>query len=131
MDFQNRIIYILLAFLLIPQIILGQVFLKGKVVDKETSAVLETVKITSVDSNSTVVSDNQGFFNLKTKGKYQFSRKGYQTKYIEVHVKVFLVVQMDISPFELGEVVVHANQIPTSRKNAIASTEIVTKKDIA
>ena len=76
MGCQNHIQYIILTCMLIPQIAFGQVFMQGKVVDQETGAVLEAVEITSVDSNSTVFSDNQGFFNLKMKGEYQFSRKG-------------------------------------------------------
>ena len=122
--------YTLFLFLFFTQILSSQVVIEGKVVDAETGSPLAGVLITSKTSVQEIVSDDQGRFYLYNQGEYQVSRKGYETKDFVVASDAYFVIQLNAKVSELDEVVVHSNQIPISRRNSVASMEILTKKDI-
>lgn len=122
--------HILFILLFLTQIISSQNTIQGKVVDSETGTPLLGVIITSSESNLTLESNDKGQFALSKTGEYQFSRKGYRTKKVQVSSNSYLIIQMTLMPSQLDEVIAQANQIPSSRKASVSSIEILTKKDI-
>ncbi len=104
--------------------------IKGKIVDKETGATVPNVTITSIDDGSIVVSDNLGFFQIEKLGDYTFKRLGYQKLIKSINTETFIVIQLQLNPSELNEVIINANHIPKALKKSVTTTSIITEKDI-
>lgn len=108
----------------------SQQLIKGKVIDSETQVVLAKVRITNLKDNKTIMSDSRGEFILNAVGAYRFSRKGYEQVELIVSNSDVLIVQLNLKPSELSEVVINANQIPKTLKRAVTTIDILSKKDI-
>ena len=110
--------------------------IKGKVIDNESSVELGGVNILEKISLKEVVSNSSGEFSLRVTGVYVFQKRGYKIKEIEVLSFDYLIVQLEINPAELEEVIVSANQIPqkilkaTSAINLISNSEINRGTDV-
>jgi iron complex outermembrane receptor protein len=104
--------------------------IQGKVVDGETNSILSNTRIYSLETNNTYTTDELGQFTLKSEGIYRFKKEGYEEKTVAVTYDVFLIIQLNLKPSELNEVIVNANQIPKALKKAVATIEVISKKDI-
>ena len=121
---------IILFFILITNLTFSQGKIDGKVVDSETNSPLLNTNIYNIDTNETFNTNALGQFSLKSLGNYRFKKEGYQEKIINIISETFLIVQLNLEPSELNEVVINANQIPKALKKSVATIEILSKKDI-
>lgn len=102
----------------------------GKIIDSENGTVLKDVSITLSRNKSMTTSNNQGEFKLETAGIYQFSKVGYQTKEVPMLKPTYNIIQLQLNPMALNEVIVNANHSPQILKKAHSTINIITPKDI-
>ncbi|CAH8284004.1 iron complex outermembrane receptor protein [Mariniflexile fucanivorans] len=106
-----------------------QVF-KGKIIDSENGTPLTNVTIKNAQNNSVYNSNNLGQFELPSKGMYNFSKAGYHEKQIEISKPEYIIIQLELNPSNLNEVIVNANHIPQKLQKANTTINIITSKDI-
>lgn len=106
----------------------GQI--KGKIVDNNNSFPLAFTQITNIENNDSIISDVNGLFELNKAGTYTFKKEGYIKKIIELKDDRFYIIQLDIDPFELNEVVINSNQIPKKLKTSSTAISVISSEDI-
>jgi iron complex outermembrane receptor protein len=104
--------------------------IQGKVIDSETNSILANTVITNLKTNSITISDALGQFTLQDKGLYSFKKAGYEERTLSIKNSDILIVQLNLNPSELNEVIVSANQIPKALNKTATTIEILSKKDI-
>lgn len=107
----------------------GQVSITGKIVD-DNAFPIGLVKITNVNSNTITFSNTNGSFEVKETGLYLFKKNGYHWKTIILNDALFYVIQLNINPSLLNEVVINTHQISKKIKKATTSINIISSKDI-
>ncbi|TCK66689.1 iron complex outermembrane receptor protein [Winogradskyella wandonensis] len=55
---------------------------------------------------------------------------GYETQIVTINSKDFIVVQLKLKPSELNEVIIDASHIPKPLKSAVATSTIISERDI-
>ena len=108
----------------------GQSKIKGKIIDKGNGARLTNAQITNLDTGITIVSRLNGTFETFGVGRYSFKKEGYLEKILELKNDSYHMIQLDINPSELNEVIIHSNHIPEKLKKATTSIGIIPLKDI-
>jgi len=121
---------LLLFSLLFANFSVSQNQIHGKVIDGATGASLSNTNIYNLDTKHTITTDELGQFILKSKGNYRFKKDGYEAKGMTIEVSTFLIVQLNVRPLELNEVIVNANQIPKALKKSVITIEVLSKKEI-
>jgi iron complex outermembrane receptor protein len=116
--------------LLLSFSLFSQKVIKGNIVDAKTNIAIENCKITAIDNQINIFSNNKGQFEIDRLGTYLVTKKGYYAKEILIKSNTFLIIQLEAKPSELNEVIVNANHIPKALKKAITSINILSKKDI-
>nr|WP_262910981.1 TonB-dependent receptor [Flaviramulus multivorans] len=86
--------------------------------------------ITNTANKDSIISDVNGLFELNKVGTYTFKKKGYIKKIIELKDDRYYIIQLDIDPFELNEVVINSNQIPKKLKTSSTAISVISSEDI-
>lgn len=108
----------------------AQQTIKGKIIDSENGTPIANVVVKNIQNNTTSTSNNLGLFELQSKGLYNFSKAGYEEKEIEISKAEYLIIQLEISPSNLNEVIVGTNHIAQKLKKTNTTIDIITAKDI-
>ncbi len=108
----------------------GQSKIKGKIVSINNNTPLATTQIKNTENEMISVSNSDGAFEVPDSGRYVFTKEGYAEKIIELNNNQYYIIQLDINPSELNEVIINANHIPKKLKKATASINIISSEDI-
>ncbi|MDO5979990.1 TonB-dependent receptor domain-containing protein [Flavivirga spongiicola] len=108
----------------------GQSKIKGKIIDKDNGAILTNVLITNLDTKSTTVSNLSGTFETSEASIYSFKKEGYLEKVLELKKDSYYIIQLNINPSELNEVIINSNHIPKKLKKATTSISMIPLKAI-
>ncbi|GAA4280936.1 TonB-dependent receptor domain-containing protein [Gaetbulibacter aestuarii] len=128
MPFKVKYIFILLVFSGLNSSF-AQKLITGKIVDAVNGTPLPFVTI-SLDNKSISYADAKGNFSLDQAGEYQFELLGYEGKKMLLESGEYYVIQLDLDPSQLDEVLVSSSQIPERLKKATASVAIISETDI-
>lgn len=107
----------------------SQTILKGKIIDSENKTPIANVTIKNTISNTIYISNNLGEFEVQETGNYQFSKTSYQEKSEQLNSS-FTIIQLELNPSNLNEVIVNTNHIPQKLQKANTTIDIITSKDI-
>lgn len=107
----------------------GQTKISGKIIDSDNNIALDSVSIINVKSQKTLLSNIDGSFQLNEIGTYSFKKPGYKEKIIELNPGHY-VIQLNLNPSQLNQVIINSNHIPKKLQKVTASTYIITPKDI-
>ncbi|GAA3615569.1 TonB-dependent receptor [Flavivirga amylovorans] len=110
--------------------VLGQSKIKGKIIDRDNGTALSNVQITNLSTKTMTVSNLNGTFEIKGTSKYSLKKEGYFEKILELKNKAYYIIQLDINPSQLNEVIINSNHIPKKLKKATTSIGIIPLKDI-
>ncbi|WP_298534431.1 TonB-dependent receptor [uncultured Algibacter sp.] len=123
---------LIITYILINSILLGfsQSHVKGKITDSSTGTILSNVTITNASTQESSISQTNGTFKVPKFGEYLFKKEGYLSKAVNLKKNTFYIIQLEINPFELNEVIIETNQIPKKLLNSSASVSIISSKDI-
>ncbi|WP_372755488.1 TonB-dependent receptor [Mariniflexile sp.] len=119
----------IIVFLAITIKTYSQEIIKGKIIDSENGTAIPNVSIQNSTTNTFVVSNNLGEFQLIESGTYYFSKTSYQSKTAFLK-SGYVIIQLDLSPSNLNEVIVSTNHIPQNLGKANTTINIITSKDI-
>ncbi|MFD0989798.1 TonB-dependent receptor [Mariniflexile jejuense] len=108
----------------------SQQILKGKIIDSESGTPIANVIVKNVQNNTTSTSNNLGLFEFQNTGFYNFSKAGYEEKEIEISKAEYIIIQLEISPSNLNEVIVSTNHIAQKLKKSNTTIDLITTKDI-
>tara|TARA_R110002096_G_scaffold146733_2_gene305524 strand:+ start:116 stop:2416 length:2301 start_codon:yes stop_codon:yes gene_type:complete len=108
----------------------GQSKIKGKIIDTNSNIPLAMTQIKNTNNEVITTSNLDGTFELSNSGLYSFKKEGYIKKTIELNNNPYYIIQLNINPSELNEVIINANHIPKKLKKATASIHIISSKDI-
>lgn len=122
-SFSKTTLLALLLLLLIftfPESLLGQSEIKGRVIDAQSGEGLPFVHVVLEEENRGVVSDLDGFFEIRSEGqisRIKFSYVGYESLSMEVSPSAEdrIEVRLTRSAIGLSEVVVYAGENPAHR----------------
>jgi iron complex outermembrane receptor protein len=112
------------------QSIYGQNMIKGKVMDSENGVTINNVQIINLENNSFTTSNNLGEFEIPKTGNYLFKKTGYIEKIFEITNSEFIIIQLNLNPSELNEVIVSSNHLPLQLKKSVATINIISAEDI-
>jgi len=124
---KNILIYIVFG---INFMSFGQSKIKGKVIDANSNAPLAITQIKKNDNYVISYSNSDGTFEVNSSGLYVFKKEGYVEKTIELNSNQYYIIQLNINPSELNEVIINANNIPKKLKKETASIHIISSEDI-
>ncbi|MDG1729876.1 MAG: TonB-dependent receptor [Algibacter sp.] len=102
----------------------------GKIIESDNNIPLEGVEIINIDTKKSITSKIDGGFEIFNEGIYSFNKKGYVIKSLNLIFNQYYIIQLELKPSELNEVIVHSNHIPKALKKATASITVITSKDI-
>ena len=108
----------------------GQKIITGKVIDKENGAPLLSVHILNLEDSTSAISNQLGEFTLDKEGNCKFSILGYQTKQMNLKTGEHFIIQLQIHPVILNEVVVSASHIPQKLSQASSTIHVISQKKI-
>ncbi|MFD0835425.1 TonB-dependent receptor family protein [Mariniflexile aquimaris] len=98
--------------------------------DSDNGIPLYQVKIENSKNNSVTFSNKLGEFEVPDAGVYQFSKSGYKVYFKELKSSDFIIIQLELHPSQLNEVVVNAHHIPQKLKKSSTTIDIISTKDI-
>lgn len=103
--------------------------IKGKIIDSNGTP-LAGSQIIDNSSNLITTSNSAGSFELLQAGKYLFKKQGYIDRTFELKNSEYIIIQLDINPSELNEIIINANHIPKKLLKATTSINIISSLDI-
>ena len=103
--------------------------IKGKIIDRNTGTSLSITKIINVENSNTVFSDENGDFELLNLGVYSFEKEGYIHKIVDVNSAKYLIIQLEVNPLELKEIIISTNHIPEKLQKATTSIDIISSNE--
>ena len=121
---------IILLVLFFSNFIFSQTIITGKIVDANSNTELVGCKLINLTEGTEYVTDVRGRFQINKTGKYLIEKKGYIIKQIEINSDAFLIIQLQIKPSELNEVIINANHIPKTLKKAVTTINVLSKKEL-
>ncbi|WP_241664744.1 TonB-dependent receptor family protein [Seonamhaeicola maritimus] len=71
-----------------------------------------------------------GSFELMEFGTYIFKKEGYLEKTVIIENDKYHIIQLNLNPSQLNEVIINSNHIAKKLKNATASINIISSQDI-
>ena len=104
--------------------------IKGKIIDSNNGAALGYTQLKNTTNDIIAISNTDGSFELNDSGFYSFQKEGYLEKIIELKNDQYYIIQLNIDPYELNEVIINASYIPKKLKKATASISLITSQDI-
>ncbi len=108
----------------------GQSKIKGKIIDRDNGIILSNVQITNLDTQTSVLSNLNGTFEVSEINTYSFKKEGYLEKILELKDGSYHIIQLIMNPSELNEVIINSNHIPKKLKRATTSISIIPLKAI-
>jgi iron complex outermembrane receptor protein len=125
---KNISCFVFLFFIIIKSY--SQQLITGKIIDSDNGSAISKVLIINIDNNRTITSNSVGEFQTKAYGTYKLIKTGYTEKTIVIENSKYIIIQLNINPFELNEIIVSANHIPQQLKKAVSTIDIISSKDI-
>ncbi|WP_282135125.1 TonB-dependent receptor domain-containing protein [Seonamhaeicola maritimus] len=110
--------------------IFGQSKITGKIIDTNNSTPIAFVQITNINSKVIMQSSLNGSFELMESGTYIFKKEGYLEKTVIIENDKYHIIQLNLNPSQLNEVIINSNHIAKKLKNATASINIISSQDI-
>jgi len=104
--------------------------IQGKIVDKSNGTPLAFVEVTNLNFNTITKTSLDGTFEVLETGTYILKKEGYIEKIVELKKSSYHIIQLNINPYELNEVIVSSNQIPKKLKKTTASINIISSEEI-
>lgn len=104
--------------------------IKGKVIDSNNGTPLGFTQISDITYKIVTTTSADGTFELLKAGMYLFKKQGYSEKVLEIKNDAYQIIQLDINPSELNEVIINSNHIPKKLKKATSSISIISSEDI-
>lgn len=127
----NSFTYILFILVFICAFsVQGQVDIKGRIIDSENGVGLGDVIINDKKGNYVATSAQRGNFELSKSGIFVFSKLGYFDKVVDLKSENYVVIQLEINPWQLNETIVNANLLPKTLKESAASIAVISKREI-
>ncbi|MDN3665869.1 TonB-dependent receptor [Algibacter miyuki] len=103
--------------------------IKVRVIEKENGTPLKQVTIKNVENSKFSISNDLGYFEVPSSGEYQFTKTGY--KEISITLKSNIkIVQLELNPNQLNEVIVNAHHLPLELKKTNTTVNIISSHDI-
>ena len=121
---------VLIFFLICFSHVFSQSNITGKIIDADNNIPLGTVSIINISNQKVLISNTSGTFQLNESGFYSFKKEGYIEKTVMLAYGKHYIIQLNINPAELNEVIINSNHIPKKLKKAIASINIISQKEI-
>ena len=106
-----------------------QQMITGRVLEKENGTALQYVNIIDHENNVVSVSNHLGYFEVPNSGVYLFTKTGYQETFGNLKSDN-VIIQLDLNPDILNEVIVNAYQLPLELKKAHTTIDIISSKDL-
>ena len=125
----KKIIVILIVFFIKIPLVFSQTTVKGKVIDSENGSPIANVIIKNLQNNNSTITNVSGEFEVSQSGNYLFTNPSYQEKSVFINSKTN-IIQLEINPSYLNEVIVNANHIPQKLEKSNTTINIVSSKDI-
>ncbi|MCH4553765.1 TonB-dependent receptor domain-containing protein [Aestuariibaculum lutulentum] len=125
----TKIICLLFFLIFFSLTVFSQSKISGKVIDQDTNTPLSHVSIILKNTNDTIYSNNLGHFEIYNLGTYTFHKLGYKDK-IENILENHPIIQLQINPNELHEVMISSNQIAKTQNTSYTSSQIITTQSI-
>ncbi|WP_299555147.1 TonB-dependent receptor [Seonamhaeicola sp.] len=110
--------------------VFSQSKISGKIVDADNNTYLDAVSITNIGNQITLISSTNGTFQLDESGTYVFKKEGYIEKTMTLELDKHYIIQLDLNPSQLNEVLVSANHLPQRLKKSVATIGIISSQDI-
>lgn len=122
----------IISFLIFSITILcfSQSKIKGKVIDSNNGTPLAITQILDITDKIVTTTSADGTFELLKAGMYSFKKQGYIDKRFELKNNQYIIIQLDINPSELNEVIISTNHIPKKLLRATTSINIISSEDI-
>ncbi|MCF6280262.1 MAG: TonB-dependent receptor [Flavobacteriaceae bacterium] len=119
---------LLISFFIVSNTIDAQKTIKF--IDSDNSVALPNTTVISASDKSIIISNNSGEVEISKNGFYHFKKEGYFEKTIEIVDNKYQIIQLNMKPSELNEVIVSANHLPKQLKKAVATINVISKKEI-
>ena len=103
--------------------------IKGRIIDSESRTAISYASLTETTSEASYTTDNNGVFNVPN-GTYLITGAGYLSKTILLEDDTNLIIELDINPQQLNQVIVNVTSVPQQLKKSVTSINIVTQQDI-
>lgn len=84
----------------------------------------------NLDTKKISFSDKSGAFELQEEGAYSFEKEGYVHKIVQINTAQYFIIQLEVNPLELKEIIISTNHIPEKLKKATASISIISSDEI-
>ncbi|MEL0653239.1 TonB-dependent receptor [Algibacter sp. TI.3.09] len=107
----------------------AQQIITGRIIEKENGTALQFVTITDHENKIVSTSNHLGYFKIPNSGVYRFTKTGYQAK-SENLKSDNVIIQLELNPDRLNEVIVNAYQLPLELKKANTTIDIISSKDL-
>ena len=123
-----RKLLILSGLLLCSKLIFAQSAVTGKITDAKTGSPISGVSVKVKSSNRGTTTDNQGLFRIQAGANdvLELSAVGFKTQTVKVGTQSEIVIVMEESLTDLGEVVVTGNRgLPRVRTESPVPVDIV------
>ncbi|TWO33100.1 TonB-dependent receptor [Seonamhaeicola sediminis] len=120
----------LVFYLVIISNVFGQSKIIGKIIDADNNTPLNNVTIIDKNTQKSLLSNRDGSFQLNKVGTYIFKKEGYNEHVVTLKDDQYHLIQLRLNPSQLNEVIINSYHIPKKLKNATASIEIISSKDI-
>ena len=91
---------------------------------------MSKTKIININNGYIIFSDKNGDFEVIDQEVYSFEKEGYVHKIIDVNSGKYLIIQLEVNPLELKEIIITTNHIPEKLQKATASISIISSDDI-
>ena len=124
--------FIIILSLCLSHIMVAQTEIKGTIIDAESETPIREVLIYAYELNKSVVTDNNGSFNLSTNDKseirVEISADGYKTQIITLSPSSTDTIKLAKNFIELQEVIITGDSNKSREKVSVA-IETVKKND--
>ena len=88
------------------------------------------MKIENIQTKSITFSNKLGEFEIRGAGVYQFSKSGYKDYSKYLISTEFVIIQLELNPSQLNEVIVNSHHIPQKLKKSNTTIDIISNKEI-
>ena len=102
----------------------------NKIIDSENSLALSNAMIINIKTKDTLLSNANGYFKNDEAGLFLIKKTGYQEKRIELNNETYNIIQLEIKPSELNEIIINNSLLPKKLNQATSAISIITSKDI-
>lgn len=101
-----------------------------KIIDNDSKETLHDVKIINSQTNDSLMSNSNEYFEILKAGTYILKKAGYFDKVVSLKKDKYYIIALSINPSELNEIIINANHIPKKLKKSTKSISLISLKDI-